>query len=389
MEHRQQALAGAGIALIGYMSSFAVVLAGLRAVGATPAQAVGGLVALCVTTGAGTLWLTSRHRIPITLAWSTPGAAVLASAGSVSGGWPAAVGAFAVVGALMLLTGHWSRLGALINAIPPAIAQALLAGVVLQICLIPVRGAAAHPLLVVPILLTWLVAMRLVPRWAVACAFAATLVVVGIDLLATGHGVHGAVAPHPSWTVPRLTVTAVIGLAIPLYVVTMAGQNVPGVAIMRSFGYEIPWREALTVTGLATVIGGSFGGFSTNLAAISASVPASPEAHADPRRRWPAAIAFGLTFLVLAALSTALVTYLRGVPGAVVATVAGVGLLGTLGASLQSAFGDPDERVGAAITFVVAASALTIAGVPGPAWALLAGLVVRAVLRARVGTVSD
>ena len=380
---RQPALAGLGIALIGYTSSFAVVLAGLRSVGATPAQATSGLIVCCVTTGIGTLWLSLRHRLPITLAWSTPGAAVLVSSGRVAGGWPAAVGAFVVVGALMALTGCWSRLGALIRSIPAPIAQAMLAGVLLEICLVPVRAVAVRPLEILPIVAVWMAAMRLAPRWAVPCAFGAMLVVVGV--LAAGHGVHGPVLPRLSATAPRLRPAAVIGIALPLYVVTMAGQNVPGVAIMRSFGYEIPWREALSITGLATVLGAAAGGFASNLAAISASVPASPAAHADPARRWPAASAFGATFLVLGALSAALTTYLGAAPARVVATIAALGLLATLGSSLHAAFAEPADRVGAAIAFVVAAAGVTIAGLPAPAWALAAGILVRIALRREVG----
>src|ERR1700722_486165 len=190
----QPVLAGILLALVGFTSSSAVVLTGLRAVGATPSEAASGLLALCATQGLGVLWLVRRHRIPLTLAWSTPGAALLASTGEVRGGWPAAVGAFLVVGGLILVTGLWPRLGALITAIPTPIAQAMLAGVVLELCLDPVRGFAAHPWLVGPILLPWVLLLRFARRWAVPAAFAVTLGVVGIEA-ARGGG--GAAAPRP------------------------------------------------------------------------------------------------------------------------------------------------------------------------------------------------
>jgi benzoate membrane transport protein len=380
--YRQQISAGFGIAIVGYTSSFAVVLAGLRAVGATPAQATSGLVVLCLAMGVATLLLSLRHRIPITIAWSTPGAAVLASAGAVHGGWPAAVGAFLVVGLLVVLTGSWPRLGALINAIPAPIAQAMLAGVVLQICLTPVHGVAAHPIQVLPILLVWLVLTRVAPRWAVPGAFAATLVVVAI--LAADHGgAHGPLLPHPALTTPRVSWSALVGIALPLYVVTMAAQNVPGVAIMSSYGYTIPWREAMATTGIGSILAAPFGGHAINLAAISASVPASSQAHPDPARRWPAATTFGVTCLCLAAVTTALTTLLQVAPVDVVGTVAGLGLLGTLGSSLGAAIGDPQQRTAAAITFVVGASGVTIAGVASATWALVAGLVVQRALSPR------
>src|ERR1700761_2403527 len=194
-------LAGILTALVGFTSSFAVVLTGLRGVGASPAEAASGLLAVCATQGLGILWLVRRHRIPLTLAWSTPGAALLASTGVVHGGWPAAIGAFGVVGGLIVLTGLWPRLGGLISAIPTPIAQAMLAGVVLELCLVPVHGFVGHPWLVGPSLLTWLVMLRLARKWAVPAAFAVTLIVVGIDLARRG-GLHGSLVPHLARTTP-------------------------------------------------------------------------------------------------------------------------------------------------------------------------------------------
>lgn len=382
MELRQPIHAGLTIGLIGYTSAFAVVLSGLRAVGASPAQATSGLIAVCLTLGLGTIWLSLRHRMPLTLAWSTPGAAVLTSTGAVTGGWPAAVGAFLLAGALMILTGLWPRLGALIAAIPAPIAQATLAGVVLELCLAPVRGLSTHPGQIAPILLTWLLLSRLAPRWAVPAAFAVTLIVVGVEASRHG-GIHGPWLPHPEWTTPHLSAGAIVGIAIPLYIVTMAAQNVPGAAIIGSYGFAVPWRESMAVTGIGTILGAPFGGHAINLAAISASVPASAEAHADPRRRWPAATAFGVFYLALAALSAALTSYVAAAPPEVIGAVAGVGLLGTLGSSLSAAVAEPTERTPAAVTFVVAASGVTLAGVGAAFWALVAGLLVRWVLGGR------
>jgi benzoate membrane transport protein len=218
------------------------------------------------------------------------------------------------------------------------------------------------------------------PRWSVPAAFVVLLIVVGLDAASHG-GADGPWLPHPTWTSPTLTWSAMVSIALPLYVVTMAAQNVPGVAILRSFGFEVPWREAMTVTGLGTILGAPAGGHAINLAAISAAVPASPEAHPDPARRWPAAAAFGTTFLVLAAVTTPLVAFLSAAPLAVVGTVAGVGLLSTLGSALSAAVTGNPDRTAAVVTFVVAASGLTLGGI-GPAfWALVAGLVVDGVLR--------
>ncbi len=380
----QPVLAGLLTALVGFTSSFAVVLAGLRAVGASPAQAASGLLAVCATQALGMLWLARRHRIPLTLAWSTPGAAVLASTGTVSGGWPAAVGAFLVAGALIIATGLWSRLGGLIAAIPAPIAQAMLAGVVLELCLTPARGLAAHPWEVGPILLTWLALLRVARKWAVPGAFAVTLVVIAVVAARHG-GLHGPLLPHLAWTTPALTGAGLLGLALPLYVVTMAGQNVPGVAVMASYGYQVPWREAMTVTGIGTLVSALAGGHAINLAAITASLAASPDAHPDPRRRWLASWTAGWAYLVLALLSTALTTFVSVAPLDVVGAIAGLALLGTLASALAGALAAAEGREAAAVTFVVAASGLTFLGLSAAFWALAAGLLVHALLTRSAG----
>jgi benzoate membrane transport protein len=382
----QPVLAGILTALVGYTSSSAVVVAGLRGVGASPAQAASGLLALCVLQGVAGIYLARRHRIPITLAWSTPGAALLASTGIVGGGWPAAVGAFLVVGGLIALTGLWPRLGRLIAAIPMPIAQAMLAGIVLELCLAPVRALETDPWAVAAILLTWLVLVRLAPRWAVPAAFVVALVVVGIDDARSG-GVHGSLLPHLTPTMPSFSFAALLSIAVPLYIVTMAGQNIPGVAVMASYGYQVPWRETMTVTGAATAATATFGGHALNLAAITASLAASPDVHPDPGRRWIASFTAGWSYLVLGALSAAFTIAVSAAPPDVVGTVAGLALLGTLTASLAGALSAAEGREAAAITFVVAASGLTLGGISAAFWALAAGLLVRAVLTGRIPVV--
>lgn len=237
-------VAGVVTALVGFTSSFVVVVSGLRAVGATSTQAASGLLALTVTFGLGIIVLCVRYRMPITLAWSTPGAALLAAMGAgYHAGWPAAVGAFLVVGVLILATGLIPALGDLIARIPTPIAQAMLAGVLLTLCLAPIKSLAVQPLLTIPILVVWVVATRWLSRWALPLALVAALVVIGIYLAV--HGVDSAAHtewwPQIAWTTPHFDASAVVGIAIPLYVVTMASQNVPGVAVLSSFGYHTPW----------------------------------------------------------------------------------------------------------------------------------------------------
>ncbi|WP_435770785.1 benzoate/H(+) symporter BenE family transporter [Nocardioides sp. SYSU DS0651] len=370
-------VAGVVAAVVGFSSSFVVVLAGLAAVGATPAQAASGLLALCVTQALAMLWLSVRHRMPITVAWSTPGAALLASTAGVSGGWAAAVGAFVVTGGLILLTALVPRLGDLVATIPHPLAKAMLAGVLLPLCLAPVTALVASPEVVAPVVLTWLVLLRIARRWAVPGALAVALGTVA----ATGDIGTATLVPQLAWTAPHWSASAAIGIALPLYVVTMASQNVPGVAVMSGFGYRVPWRESLAVTGLATVAGAPSGGHAVNLAAISAALAAGPDAGPDPTRRWLAAVSASATYLVLAATSGIVVAVVVAAPGGVVQAAAGLALLGTLASSLADALADVADREAAAATLVVAASGVSLLGIGAAFWALLVGLALRAFLR--------
>lgn len=372
-------------AVVGVTSSFAVVLAGLTAAGADPAQASSGLVVLTALMGLTTFWLSRRSRRPITVAWSTPGAALLASTGA-AGGWPAVVGAFLVTGALIVLTGLWGRLGRLVGAIPAPLAQAMLAGVLLPLCLAPVRALAEQPLLVAPIVVVWVVLQRFAPRWAAPAAFALALVIV----IVLADGWSWLQPPALTVTAPSFSVAAVVGVALPLYVVTMASQNLPGVAVLSAAGYRVPWRQAMVVTGAGTMLGATAGGHAINLAAITAALPASPEAHPDPARRWIASQANGVTCLVLAPLATTLAALVAAAPAGVVESVAGLALLGTFAAAVTGAMAvpagaesDPVARVPAAMAFLFAAAGFTIGGIGSAFWGLVVGIVLHLVLRPR------
>jgi len=374
--------AGVVSALVGFTSAFAVVLGGLAGVGADPDQASSGLLAVSVTMGLSCILLASWTRMPITVAWSTPGAALLASTGTVEGGWPAAVGAFLVTGALIVLTGLLPQLGALIARIPASIAQAMLAGVLLQLCLGPITGLAMNTLAVAPVVAVWLLAQRLSPRWAAPLAFLAAAIVIGVHAATSGTAIDPmTLMPQVEVTVPLVTLAGVIGIALPLYLVTMASQNVPGVAVMKGLGYQVPWRRSMLVTGIGTVLGAPAGGQAINLAAISAALAAGPEAGEDRSRRWIASLTAGIVLVMLGIASGAFGALVVLAPAGVVPAVAGLALLGTLASSLQAALAPPDERIPAIIVFATAASGTAIAGVSAAFWALVAGLVVRLVLQ--------
>ncbi|WP_346008516.1 benzoate/H(+) symporter BenE family transporter [Janibacter terrae] len=379
---------GAGVvtALVGFTSAFVIVLAGLEAVGASRAQAASGLMALTVLMALGSIVLSLSTRLPVTIAWSTPGAALLASTGAVAGGWSAAVGAFVVTGALVVLTGLVPALGALIARIPASVAQAMLAGIVLQLCLGAVTGMAANPWAVGPVVLVWLLTLRLLPRWASPLAFVAAAVVIGVHLPRSGTPIEAsALVPRLELTTPTFTIGGLVGIALPLYLVTMASQNVPGLAVMRGYGYEVPWQRAMLVTGAGTLLGAPAGGHGINLAAISAALAAGPEAGEDRSRRWIASVTSGTLLLPIGIASAALAALVALAPEGVVPAVAGLALVGTLAGSLRAALADPADHVPAVTTFVVAASGVAVAGISAAFWAIVVGVGMRLLLvRVRV-----
>ena len=254
---RRAVVAGLVTVVVGYTGAFAVVLTGLRSVGATPAQAASGLAVLCLTMGVATIGMAWRYRMPITIAWSTPGAALLATAGVPDGGWPAAVFAFIVTGVLLVITGLVPWLGRLVARIPTTLAQAMLAGVLVPICLVPVQSVLTSPQVIAPVLLAWLVMLAWKPRWAAATSVGLALV-IAVIAVALGPGLGSLPAPGGAlvFTLPLPSWSAAVGLALPLWLVTMASQNIPGAAVLGTFGYRAPWRPALVVTGLGTVQSG-------------------------------------------------------------------------------------------------------------------------------------
>lgn len=358
--------AGVVAAVVGSTSSFAIVVAGLRAVGADQAQATSGLLTLCVAMGVLGIGLGLRYRQPISIAWSTPGAAMLVTAGAQPGGYRYAVGAFVIAGALYLLTGLSARLGRLIAAIPTPIAAAMLAGVLLQICLAPARAAVQLPSLSLPVIAVWLLLTRFARRWAIPGALLTAL--AGIAWHPAAHIPYSAadLIPAPTFTAPAFSTGALIGLAVPLYLVTMASQNLPGAAVLATYGYQAPLRPVLLSTGAATALGAPFGGFSVNLAAITAALAAGPEAHPSPARRWIASVTAGGVYLVLGLCAGSATLLLAAAPPLLIEAVAGLALLGALAGALSSALADPERREAAMVTFAVSASAITVAGISAP-----------------------
>jgi benzoate membrane transport protein len=378
----QALVAGALAAFVGFASSFAVVVKGLLAVGATPEQAASGLAALSVAMGLGAVILSFRTRMPISVAWSTPGAALLATTGTVPGGFEAAVGAFLVTGALIVIAGLWRPLGKLVERIPPAIASAMLAGVLLGLCLAPVRAVAAMPLLALPVVVVWAVMARINRLYAVPAAVAVTIGLLAFTGGLAGQG-EATILSQPLLVTPTLTLPALIGIALPLFIVTMASQNIPGLAVLNVNGYRPDAGPLFRVTGLLTMLAAPFGAHAVNLAAITAAMCASEEADPDPARRWWAAAVSGVLYIAFGLVAGAAIALISRSPPVLIEAVAGLALLGSFGGALSVALADPKSREAALVTFLVTASGLTFAGIGGAFWGLLAGGAMHALARWR------
>jgi benzoate membrane transport protein len=350
-----------------------VVLAAAQAVGATPEQASSWVSGLGIATAASALLLSVRYRMPIITAWSTPGAALIASTSGVPG-LRAAVGAFLLAALLVLLTAAVRPLGRLIERIPASIAAAMLAGILLRLVVAMVEQVPHAPLLVLPLVALFLVVRRVWP------ALAALVVLVAGALLAWAGGMVRPLPPLGLSTVelvvPQWDGATLIGLGVPLYLVTMASQNLPGFAVLRASGYRPPTRPVLAVTGVASLATALLGAHTSNLAAISAALCTGPEAHPDPAQRWKTGPFYALWWGVVGLFGATLVGLLGALPPALLATVAGTALLGSMAGAMGTALGAEQDRLAAAGTLAVTASGLTLMGVGSAFWGLCFGLLI-------------
>lgn len=377
---RQPILTGTVAALIGFAGAFTIVLAGLTAVGATDRQAASGLTMLCVTMGAVGVWASTRTRMPISIAWSTPGAALLVTVGPVDGGYAAALGAFVLAGVLTVAAGLWRPLARAVAAIPLPLASALLAGVLLPVCFAPVRAAVEEPSLTAPVVLAWLVLWMTARRWAVIGAVGAAILAVAIVDPASG-GTFAPAWPQFGWVTPQIEAGTLLGLGLPLFVVTMASQNIAGMAVLKTFGYEPPLRPLLVSTGAVSAASAPFGAHGINLAAITAALVAGPDADPDRRQRWQAGAANGAAYLVIGPLVGIATGVAAAAPHVLVEAVAGLALLGALAGALAAAAADAEHRAAAALTVAVSVSGVTVMSISAPFWGLVAGLAFQAVRR--------
>lgn len=367
-------MAGTVASITGTAASAGLVLAAFTSLGATKSQTTSAIFVLIALYGLLSIGLSMRFKMPISIVWSTPGAALLIASGTLGLPFSDAVGAFMVTGALLVLTGLWPSLGRLVSSIPRPIASAMLAGVIFNFCIAPFKSAASFPLIVLPAILVWLVLYKYATVWATPAAMVIVFALTAIDLGITIDP--SEVVPALEFVAPTFDISAIVSIGIPLYLVTMASQNIPGIAIMKSFGYEVPFKPVLVTTGLASIAGGFFGGFSMNLAAITAALNANDHAHKDPGRRWLSSVYGGYVYLVIAALAGITVAFVLQAPRDLVLAAAGIALIGTIISALSSAVEEPSLRLPAMVTFLVTASGLSAFGIGSAFWALIAGLLV-------------
>lgn len=349
-----------------------IVLAAAQAVGATPEQASSWVSGLGIATALSALVLSVRYRMPIITAWSTPGAALIASTAGIS--LSAAVGAFVLAAVLILLTATLRPLGQLIERIPASIASAMLAGILLRLVVAMVEQVPQSPLLVLPLVALFLVVRTVWP------ALASLVVLVAGALLAWALGLVKPIPPlgisHLEIAAPTWDVATSIGLGVPLYLVTMASQNLPGFAVLRGSGYQPPTQPVLAATGAVSLGTAFLGAHTSNLAAISAALCTGPDAHPDPAQRWKTGPFYALWWGLIALFGASLVGLFGALPPALLITVAGTALLGSTAGALGSALADDKERLAAAGTLAVTVSGVTLMGVGSAFWGLVFGLLV-------------
>jgi benzoate membrane transport protein len=372
-------VAGVVAVLVSYAGPFVIVLAAARAAGLDAALTSSWVWAISIGSGLTALGLSLWTRQPVITAWSTPGAALLVTA-LPAYTWPEAVGAFLVAGSAMTLVGVTGVLGALLARVPAGVVAAMLAGILFPFATEGFAGMSEAPWIVLPVLVAFFVLRRLSPRWAVLGGLAAGLLATGL------RGEFGPVPPGawltvPQFTAPNFSAAAVVGLAVPLFIVTAASQNAPGLAVLRASGYEPDDRKLVTTTGVASVLLAPFGSHALNLAAITAAICTGREAHEQPERRYVAGVVAGVAYLVVGVAGGGLVAVFAALPHALVAAVAAVALLSALLSGIVAAVADVEHREAALVTFAVTAGGLTLFHIGGAFWGLVAGMLVHLVLR--------
>lgn len=343
--------------------------------GASSSQTATALAVMLVGYGILSIALSWWLKMPVSVVWSTPGAAFLASSVLLGIEFSEAVGAFLVSSVLIALTGLWPWLGAVVGRIPPQISAAMLAGVIFPFVISTVMAAVSFPLLIAPVLLIWFLLNRFLPIWASPAAILAGFVLIGLSPEVSDYSM-GAFLPELLMVMPSFDLGVIIAIGIPLYLITMASQNLPGLAIMNSLGFKLPTRMVFATTGAGSALTALFGGFGLNLAAITAALNADSSAAEDPKRRWVASSWGGVVYILFAIFAAPFASFVMAVPRDLLLALAGLALLNTFAGALKTAVAEESTRLAGVITFLIGAAGITILGIGGAFWALVAGVLV-------------
>jgi len=372
-------IAGTVASITGTAATTAIFLSAFVAIGATKAQTVSMVAIMLVFYGSLSILLSWRFKMPLSVVWSTPGAALLAGSSVTGIGFNNAMGGILVCGLLLALTGLWPKLGEIVSAIPKSIASAMLAGVIFSFCVAPFAASADYPMLVLPVIAAWLILYWLAPLWASPVAIVLAFTLIGLN--------QGLSVSAADWLItvelvqPSFNLASIFTIALPLYLVAMASQNIPGIAIMNSYGYKVPFRASLTTTGLGTVVASFLGGFVMNLAAITAALNANEQAHKDPSKRWLASVSGGVVYWIFAIFTGIAVAFVYQTPRDLLLAASGLALLPTIVNAFNVMVETASERLPAVITFLIASSGVAFFSVGAAFWAILAGLAVIQLLK--------
>ncbi|CAG4888613.1 benzoate/H(+) symporter BenE family transporter [Paraburkholderia saeva] len=374
-------VAGFVAMMTGYTSSLVLMFQAGQAAHLTDAQISSWIWALSIGMALTTIGLSLKFRAPVVIAWSTPGAALLVTS-LPHVAYPEAIGAFIVCALLLTVVGLTGWFDTLMKKIPAGIASALLAGILFEIGIAIFRAAQFQTALVLVMFFTYLFIKRVAPRYAIVTTLIVGTAVAGALGLLNFSQFHIALA-HPVLTMPAFSVSAIVSIGIPLFVVAMASQNVPGIAVLRADGYTTPSAPLIATTGIASLILAPFGSHGINLAAITAAICTGPEAHEDPAKRYTAAVWAGTFYLIAGVFGATIAALFAALPNALIVSVAALALFGSIMSGLANAMQDVKQREAALVTFMVTASGLTLLSIGSAFWGLVAGVLTQLVLNAR------
>jgi len=367
--------------MTGYTSSLILMFQAGRAAHLSDGQISSWIWAISIAMAVSTIGLSLRYRAPIVIAWSTPGAALLVwSLPNVA--YADAIGAFIVCAMLLTIVGLTGWFDALTRKIPAGIAAALLAGILFEIGIEIFKAAQVQTPLVLTMFLGYLIFKRLLPRYAILLTLILGSIAAGLLGLLDFSHFHVAIA-RPILTTPHFSFAAIVSIGIPLFIVAMASQNVPGIAVLRADGYDTPSSPLITTTGLASLVFAPFGSHGVNLAAITAAICTGPQAHENPDKRYMAAVWCGIFYLTAGMFGATIASLFGALPRALVVSVAALALFGSIMSGLTNAMQNVRQREAALVTFMVTASGLTLLSIGSAFWGLVAGIVTQLILTAR------